>query len=763
MSSIQRPAIIGGGPVATERRASETSDANSDANTLSENGIVVDRNPVLRTVLLTGGLGTLGAGAAMLGISRLPGPALAGILSAHGSRPLMFAGIGAAVAGAVSTAVGLTKGADNIPWLAKTEGTRQDALTQAAGFGRDIGVVQVDEDSWGLVDLGGEKIDIDGSGPDGFKMGTPPVQFAAFASELGDTYVPEGSGWKNLGAPVRTDVSDLTSADAAKLSGTQLGATGDGQRLTLGAVRTKGEAHATRADAIRTEFEQGTSNVAVVQLADGFVTYEIEGGTVERSAEARGTAVEPFGNVEFLMEDGVATFAKPGEATRATTMPMDEVSGIPLADASQLEGRRIGSGMVRLGSVIATGADTATVARSLFEQGSDHSVLVQLADGVAAFAISKSFEGFSTMLGPNAGLRQQYGADLHAADGTRGHIVTVDAANLPVASASSLVGQRFGMDGSSIVRIASVGQSYGSAAEANAAASTAGGNVYLVQLRDGVVRVQLDGAPDQLRTGIDPYSKLKLVNERLAFGTGGADWHFEQRSVPFQIDEPLGHDLAAGGTRGRAVRHLDSSSSTSGAWSRVEGDLYSDRRYAVVESDGPRGAAHLYELEGGGGSSWDERLGEVDGISERHTSFDSYYTTDEGSPGNETVYYTEERRTWRETRTDHGTRTTADTGIDRDTNVDWGRTSALRSQRAAVREEARRLEQERLQREEAERQRQAEEAAERAEEARRRAEEEANRPAPAPPVDPGGSDGNSDPGSGGSDYDPGSGGAGSDW
>ncbi|MCW2955681.1 MAG: hypothetical protein JWO69_550, partial [Thermoleophilia bacterium] len=762
MTSINpRGATIGGGP--TTAAAKQVSDPEEGQELVGADGIAVDRNPVLRTALLASGLGLAGAGAVALATTRLPKHALRGTVG--NPRALLLGGIGAAAIGATLTAIGATKGADHVPYAARIDGTRTDALLRAAAFGHETGVVRIDDDSWGVVDLSDEDVDIDSDGPGSVRLGTPPVPFAGMVSKLGDAYVSDAGAWKNTGVPERTDLSRVSSKKAASLVGTSIGVTEAGSILRLGALREGGKVYSTRADAVRELFEAGKSNVAVAQLADGFVTFDIEGGPATRSSMAKGTRIEPFDHLDLLFPDGVGAFPKPGAAVDSTEMPMDDISartiaeaseltgrrigpdiarlgavvasgtdpeavrrevfekdlghtvlvhladgyaafsvpkefddfqtmlgpidrldmrpsgdlsgipkddisGRPVADAGSLVGRRIGTGpdgTARLGSVVATGATVADLGRQLFEQGHDHLVMVRLADGVAAFAPTGNFDSFRTLLGPESALTHQVGADRYDSSRSSTHVTTIDAKGLSLADADRLVGQRLGMDGGRIVRIAGIAERHATLDKAYGAAASTGRREYVVKLRDGAVRVTADGPLKSVRTGIDPYSSLHAVDGKYAFDTAGREWNFAGRSVPFEAREPLGLTLTAGGESGRADRHVRSYGSVSSAIESFARDM-SGRRYAIVEADGRDGRAHVYELDDSGGSAWDERLGNVDGISEIERSRREF-RREGGGVGNETVYDVVETHTWRVYSGDSGSRTIHDDGIDRTERV----------------------------------------------------------------------------------------------
>ncbi|MCB0877695.1 MAG: hypothetical protein KDC46_01770 [Thermoleophilia bacterium] len=865
--------VTGGGPMAAPNAPDAAAGSDEPqgfvaSDRVKDSGIVVDRHPALRTTLLMGGLGILAGGGMAIAASRLPQFALQS--SFGGSRFLQWGGIAAAGIGAVLAGIGFTQGADRIGYVAKVDGSRQDALAKAAESRKDVGVVQIDENSWGVVDLTGEGTAIDEKGPAGISIGKPPVPFNSFVSEFGDAFVQQGSGWQNVGAPDRIDASSIGAGDLDKLTGAQLGVTPGGVRLVIGDP-IDGKVHAERADAIRDSFERGDRNVAVVKVSGGYAAFKVDGGDVGTDVLARGFRVEPFSSVELLTADGLVGASKPAGSYSRVKMPVDDVSAVKVGDAKSLEGRRIGSGQMRLGSVVGTYDSVNAAGSELFEANKGPVVLLQLDGGVAAFKVPQTFDSFDTMLGdarhvalldsttimrpgttgeatrdtrlPRVDVTKVAVADAAKLEGRRigtgnvelgtlvktypsvaaagadqfeagapfrvvlklkdgaavyeskqfsgfetllggagsvfsldqsswatttdndreaagaGRVKVIDASTLAVGDAQQLVGKRFAMDGAKIVRISGIASTHGSLADAMKTAAAQGGDRYVVSLKGGAAIVKLDGNGNDVETGIQPYGNLTQVNGRLAFGTSGDTWSFRSRSIPFQTNEPLGFNLNVRGENGRALTYLGSFSSESSAYSSFDGNLHGGR-YAVVHSDGPAGSWHVYEIaDGGGGGSWDERLGDVTAVSDVHSSYNDYYRQTE-SPGSETVYHVEERRRWRERTMDSGTRTTADTGVQRDESVDWGRTNSLRAQREREREEARR--------------RAEEEARRRAEEERRRQEQQRNSGGSSSSGGSSGSGGgwgggsgsgsggNSNPGSGGG-YDPGGGGAGSDW
>jgi hypothetical protein len=877
MTGIMRTGVSGGGPFAAPAEAAKAEEPAEDtgfvaSGQVGEDGISVDRRPGIRTTLLMTGFGVLGGGAMAVAASRLPKFALQNSFGS-GAKFLQWGGIAAAGVGAVLTAIGLTQGADRIGYVAKVDGTRSDALTKAAESQKDVGVVQIDGDSWGVVDLTGEDTAIDERGPAGISIGKPPVPFDSFVSEFGDAYVREGGGFSNIGAPDRIAAASIAKGDLSKLTGAQVGVTPAGQRLVLGEP-VDGKVHAQRADAVRDSFESGAKNLAIVKVKDGFAAFKVTGGDVSLDSAARGFRIEPFAAVELLTADGLVGATKPAGAFERVAMPVDDVTKIKVDDAKSLEGRRIGDGQLKLGQHVGNYESVAKGGAELFEKKTGPVVFLQLDGGVAAYKVARAFESFDTMLGGSAeavtlldattlrrpgttgestragrlprvdvtnmsladapglvGRRigtgnvelgnvvktypsiEAAGADqfetgaphrvvLRFKDGAAvyeakqfngfetllggqggvyslagsswntttendrelagaGRVKVINASTLAVGDAGQLVGKRFAMDGGRIVRINGVASTHGSLAEAMRSAAGQGGDRYVVQLKGGAAIVSLDGSGRDVETGIHPADQLTQVNGRLAFGTGGDSWSFRSRSIPFQSNEPLGHELVVRGERGVARTHLGSYSSQGAAYGSFDSSLRGGR-YAVVNADGPEGSWHVYDLGEGGGSSWDERLGDAAAISELQTSFNDYYRQTE-TPGRETVYYVQEHRKWRERTTDSGTTTTADTGIERSETVDQGRTNDLRRRREAEREEARR------QAEEAERRRQEAEE--------RRRQEERDRANSGGGSGGGGSGGNSNPGGGGGGsgsggnsnpgggggYDPGGGGAGSDW
>ncbi len=836
---------------------------------VKDGGIVVDRHPGIRTTLLMGGLGILAGGGMAVAASRLPQFALSSSFGVGSNRYLQWGGIAAAGVGAVLTAIGLTQGADKIGYIAKVDGSREDALAKAAESQKDVGVVQIDGDSWGVVDLADEDTAIDERGPDGISIGKPPVPFNSFVSEFGDAFVQQGGSWSNVGAPDRIDSTKVGARQLDQLVGAQVGVTAAGQRLVLGEP-VDGTVHDKRADAIRDSFERGAKNVAVVKVDGGYAAFGVEGGDIALDSRARGFRIEPFNAVELLTADGLVGASRPAGEFGRVAMPSDDVSKIKVDDAKQLEGRRIGTGQMRLGTQLGTWDSVAKAGEDLFENKRGPSVIVQLDGGVAAFKVPSTFDSFDTMLGdakhvalldsttllrpgttgeatrdarlPRVDVTKVAVADASSLEGRRigtgnvelgkvvktypsvaqanadqfesgapfrvvlklkdgaavyeskpfqgfetllggsngvfaldqsnirtttdadrasadaGHVKVIDASQLAVGDASQLVGKRFAMDGSKIVRISGVASTHGSLADAWKAAHDRGGDRYVVALRGGAAVVNLDGSGANIETGIQPFGNVTKVNGRLAFETGGDSWSFRSRSVPFQLHEPIDFNIRVGSDSGRVRRHLGSYGSRDAAYSSFDRSL-SSGTYGVIHADGPNGSWHVYELSGGGGTSWDERLGDATAISELHRSYNDYYR-EGGGAGNETVYHVEERRTWRTRETDHGRSTTADTGTQRSESIDWGRTNSLRAQREREREEARRR---------------AEEEARRREEAAKRAAEEAERRRQQSSSSGGsgsssgggwsggsGSSGNSNPGGGGG-YDPGGGGAGSDW
>ena len=868
--------VVGGGamaaPTATKAEQDAPADAGSDfiaSDRVKDGGIVVDRRPGIRTTLLMGGLGILAGGGMAVAASRLPQFALNSSFGAGSNRFLQWGGIAAAGVGAVLTAIGLTQGADKIGYVAKVDGSREDALAKAAESQKDVGVVQIDGDSWGVIDLAEEDTAIDERGPGDIQMGKPPVPFAGFVSEFGDAFVKDGGGWSNVGAPDRIAAASIGERQLDELVGAQVGVTAAGQRLVLGEP-VDGTVHKQRADAIRDSFERGSKNVAVVKVKDGYAAFALDGGDIATDSRARGFRIEPFNAVELLTADGLVGAQTPAGEFSRVAMPFDDVSKIAADDAKSLEGRRIGSGQMRLGTHLGNYESTAKAGSELFEQNKGPVVLVQVDGGVAAFKVPRTFDSFDTMLGdakhvalldsttllrpgktgeatrdarlPRLDVTKVAVADAASLEGRRigtgntslgklvktypsveaagadqfeagaphrvvlrlkdgaavyeskkfdgfetllggsngvysldqsswrvptdndrelqgsGNVKVIDASKLAVGDAGKLVGKRFAMDGSKIVRVKGVASTHGSVAEAWRVAHDKGGDRYVVALRGGAAIVNLDGDGASVETGIQPFGNLSKVNGRYAFDTSGDSWSFERRSVPFQLHEPIDFNIRVGGDSGRVRRHLGSYSSRDAAYSSFDRSL-SSGTYGVIHADGPNGSWHVYELSGGGGSAWDERLGDATAISELHRSYNDYYR-EGGGTGSETVYHVEERRTWRTRATDSGRSTTADTGVQRDESIDWGRTNSLRAQREREREEARRR---------------AEEEARRREEAARRAAEEAERRRQQSSSSGGsgsssggglgggsGSSGNSNPGGGGG-YDPGGGGAGSDW
>jgi hypothetical protein len=518
MTSIQRAPISGGGPATAsppfEATKADEQDELVPSRGAHEDGLSVDRRPGLRSTLLMGGLGILGGGAMAIAASRLPKFALQS--SFGGPSILQWGGIAAAVVGATITAIGLTQGADRIPYAATVDGDREDAHVAAAGLRRDAGVVRVDDDTWGIVDLSGEDTAIDERGPAGIAVGKPPASFDSFVSELGDAFVRDGDAWRNSGAPGRIEAAGIGARDLGQLVGAQVGVTADRRRVVLGSP-VDGTVHRTRNDAVRTSFETGASDIAIVKVRGGYASFTVTGAPVAELTAASGFQVEPLASVELLTGGGLVAASQPAGSFERVAMPVDDVSKVPVADAARLEGRRIGNDQLRLGSHVGSWPTEAEAGQALYEQGSGSHVLLRLDGGVAAYRIARAPQRFETMLGDatRIGLLDPVAGTLRRpqADGTPGpaqRLPGIDVSSLDLAAAPTLVGRRIGAGDLRLGAIAGTWASPDDAARELFEQGT--GQHVLVHMRDGVAAFGIERPLTSFDTILEDASRIALLD-----------------------------------------------------------------------------------------------------------------------------------------------------------------------------------------------------------------------------------------------------------
>jgi hypothetical protein len=299
--------------------------------------------------------------------------------------------------------------------------------------------------------------------------------------------------------------------------------------------------------------------------------------------------------------------------------------------------------------------DRAEATGKLFEAGVDRAVLVDTPGGVLAFAAAgdgkdadpAKLHARGSQLTPfgsaalltdishkpkvstPTSVREPLGAGDQARPG-------VDLAAVRIGDLPGLEGRRVSIAGSDVRHL---GRPVATFPDVNAAIHNAAGRqdrMLVVQLADGAAVFPLQGeTADDLTTALQPPAQLHVVRGRKQYSVGDSgNVTFQQRSVAFNRDEPIGSRIQLGDVNAKVTNHVRSFATQREAIDFVRGNLDDTRTYSIVKADGPDGAFHVYAMDKNaqGGANWDAELGPVAGGAWRNDDVRATVTETENHP-----------------------------------------------------------------------------------------------------------------------------------
>jgi hypothetical protein len=350
--------------------------------------------------------------------------------------------------------------------------------------------------------------------------------------------------------------------------------------------------------------------------------------------------------------------AFPGPIISVSTLDRDDtdqLSQIQIGTDSEHHALKIGG---RIGG--AHGYSSAAEAGSaLFEDHADASVVANLGGTWYAFDTSGAdwsddVRARGSNFSPFSALSILDGAMVQTASTPGGKFspVSLPRDSISTSSASSLVGRRIGVTSSnSIVRVGGLQNTYSSLEDAGEAAyhSSSSAQHVILKVADGYAVYSVQNGPmKHLSTLLGPDENVMVQEGKKIYrATGPEDTNFLQRSIPFEVSEPIGKNVEINGVGGEVDRYVRSYWSRTDAMNFLEDSGYSDDDYVVISGKNSRGMYHLYEVRGNGGGNWDTELGPVEGAAESHHSSSS--TTSSHRSGDYIIHErTDYEHKWRE-------------------------------------------------------------------------------------------------------------------